>query len=124
MMMHFSHAQVNTLCLPFTHTLYICALQTFKTVSIWQLHERGKLDVTQPFTRYANTTALGLPRNWCPRLANANGTAVGACLAPPTIEQLLRMSGGIVDAGVTNSRRLGSDLLSESSKRCRGCPAS
>ncbi|KAI8465584.1 MAG: beta-lactamase/transpeptidase-like protein [Monoraphidium minutum] len=70
----------------------------FTAVAIWQLQERGKLDVGQPFTKYANMSALGLPKDWCPRLGGKDGKPTGGCLPAPTLEQLLRMSGGIVDA--------------------------
>lgn len=52
----------------------------------------------QPTQDYADKEALGLPASgWCARVADANGTARGPCTKGPTVAQLLRMTGGIVD---------------------------
>eukprot|EP00878_Enallax_costatus_P016471 GHUV01017277.1.p1 GENE.GHUV01017277.1~~GHUV01017277.1.p1 ORF type:complete len:209 (+),score=53.05 GHUV01017277.1:179-805(+) len=65
----------------------------FTAVAVWQLHKAGKLNAYAPVAKYMNSSELGLSGPWCPRAHNTSTT--GPCQVP-NLQQLLRMSGGVL----------------------------
>ncbi|KAL4449381.1 hypothetical protein ABPG77_007025 [Micractinium sp. CCAP 211/92] len=66
----------------------------FTAVALWQLHERGLVDIDAPVVKYMDPKDFGQKEQWCPRLHGA--PAGGACVYP-TARQLLNMGSGLVD---------------------------
>lgn len=63
----------------------------FTAVAIWQLHQQGELNLSDPVGKYIVAEELGLEGPWCPQVAEE-----GPC-EMPRIHQLLSMSAGMPD---------------------------
>ncbi|CAL8462904.1 g2438 [Coccomyxa elongata] len=64
----------------------------FTAVAIYQLQEKGLLNVTDPVNSYIEPGDFGLPLIWCPMIHDKEQLGC----QEPTIKQLLQMSSGIL----------------------------
>ncbi|BDA48098.1 probable protein flp at N-terminal half [Coccomyxa sp. Obi] len=76
----------------------------FTAVAIYQLQEKGLLNVTDPVNSYIEPGDFGLPLIWCPMIHDKEQLGC----QEPTIKQMLQMSSGLLptddlDCGVSNS---------------------
>eukprot|EP00195_Chlamydomonas_chlamydogama_P014771 CAMPEP_0202903162 /NCGR_PEP_ID=MMETSP1392-20130828/22106_1 /ASSEMBLY_ACC=CAM_ASM_000868 /TAXON_ID=225041 /ORGANISM="Chlamydomonas chlamydogama, Strain SAG 11-48b" /LENGTH=499 /DNA_ID=CAMNT_0049590175 /DNA_START=62 /DNA_END=1561 /DNA_ORIENTATION=- len=63
----------------------------FTAVALWQLHERGLLNMDDPVTKYMDNADFNKTTDWCPKLRNGTD-----CLVP-TLKQLMFMGSGMID---------------------------
>lgn len=65
----------------------------FTAVSLWQLSERGLVDMDSTVDRYMDKADFNQTADWCPRLYGSNSSQ---CVYP-TLKQLTSMSSGLLD---------------------------
>lgn len=106
----FAHVETSTLMTAQTSFRIASNSKFFTAVAIYQLQERGLINVSVPVTQYLDTAdyikfgvrgATSATR-WCPKSVAYARNTTAACQVPTT-EQLLSMTAGILDVNVCSS---------------------